>query len=58
MKSDDEMMRDIRDFNIFRKIIQNRIHGIKNRITWVKVCYRKKPEIKIETDLINDWKSK
>ena len=37
VKSDDEMGLEIRDFDILRKITQNRIHGIKNQVIWWRI---------------------
>ena len=35
IKSDDEIVIEIRKNGIFRKIIQRRIHGIKNLSIWI-----------------------
>ena len=37
VKSDNEMSLEIGDFRILRKIIQNRIHGIKNQVIWIRI---------------------
>ena len=37
VKSDDEMRLEIGQFNILRKITQNRIHGIKNQVIWIRI---------------------
>ena len=37
VKSEDELRLEIRDFSILRKITQNRIHGIKNQVIWIRI---------------------
>ena len=37
VKSDDESRLEIGRFDILRKIIQNRIHGIKNQVIWITI---------------------
>ena len=37
VKSDDQMRLEIGQFNILRKITQNRIHGIKNQRIWWRI---------------------
>ena len=36
-KSDKELMWEIRDFDIFGKKTQRRIHRIKNHSSWIKI---------------------
>ena len=38
IKSDDELSLEIRHFIILRKITQFQIHGIKNRVIWMRIC--------------------
>ena len=37
VKSDDESRLEIGRFDILRKITQNRIHGIKNQVIWIRI---------------------
>ena len=37
VKSDDELRLEIGQFDILRKITQNRIHGIKNQVIWWRI---------------------
>ena len=37
VKSDDESRLEIGHFDILRKITQNRIHGIKNQVIWIRI---------------------
>ena len=37
VKSDDELRLEIGRFDILRKITQNRIHGIKNQVIWIRI---------------------
>ena len=37
VKSDDELRLEIGRFSILRKITQNRIHGIKNQVIWIRI---------------------
>ena len=38
IKSDDEMVIEIRQFDIFRKKTQRVIHRIKNHSIWIRIC--------------------
>ena len=38
IKSDDELVIEIRENGRFRKITQRRIHGIKNHSIWINIC--------------------
>ena len=37
IKSDDELVIEIRESDRFRKITQKRIHGIKNHSIWISI---------------------
>ena len=38
IKSKKQLRREIRDFDIFRKITERRIHRIQNPRIWIKIC--------------------
>ena len=38
IKSDNELVIEIRENGRFRKITQRRIHGIKNHSIWISIC--------------------
>ena len=48
IKSDNKLRWEIRDFNIFEKITQRRIYGIKNHSIWIKICGEIKERITYE----------
>ena len=72
IKSDNELILEIRQFILLRKITRFRIHGIKNRVIWIRIRrvikvwkWEKirsrnwfKTEIKLKWNLIYDLKLK